>query len=98
LEIPCGVKEFVESDGLERSLRIELVEERLVKRGECLLFVVADDEVAGREAVADGVLGDARFARGSARSGGELCVGAISGSLPCPMKFTLRKMVTGKVA
>jgi peptidoglycan/xylan/chitin deacetylase (PgdA/CDA1 family) len=55
--------------------------ERVEEGGEFLAFVVADDEVARGESVAEGVLGDARFAFGGARSGGMLGVGLVGGEL-----------------
>jgi hypothetical protein len=58
------VEEFVEGKGFERSLGVEFLEEGLLEFGEDLVFVVADDEVPGGEAVADGVLGRAPLPSG----------------------------------
>ena len=75
------MEEFLEGDGFDGALGIEFAGERVLEDGEFLLFVVADDEVARGESVAEGVLRDAGFAFGGARSGGMLGVRLVSGEL-----------------
>jgi len=52
LEIPCGVKEFLEGDGFERALGIEFGGERELVSVEFLLLCFGDDKVARGEPVA----------------------------------------------
>ena len=73
--------EMARGDGFHGALGIELLGERILESGEFLVFVVADDEVARGESVAECVLGDAGFAFGGVRSGGVLGVGLVCGEL-----------------
>jgi hypothetical protein len=70
LEVPGGVQEFLESDGFERALGVELLSKGGFESGEFLPVFIKDDEVARSESMACGIARDARFACGSARSGG----------------------------
>jgi hypothetical protein len=81
VEVPGGVEELLENDGFDGALGSEFRGERVLQNGEFVLLVVADDEVARGESVAEGVLRDAGFAFGGARSGGMLGVGLVSVNL-----------------
>src|SRR5262249_36303149 len=74
-EVPGGMKELVEGEGFDGALRSEFGRQRLLERREFFLFLGANYEVPGGEAVPEGVLGNARLAFRGAGSGGALSVG-----------------------
>jgi hypothetical protein len=80
-QVPGGVKEFVEGDGLDCTLRVEFLDQGLLEVLELLVFIVVHDEVFAGEAVTDGVARNAGLALRSDGSGGVLRVRRIGSDL-----------------
>jgi len=76
-EIPGGVDELAEQVELQGALGLEIGLEGGSEEVELFELFGADYEVAGVEAVFEGVLGGAGFALGGAGAGGKLGVGDV---------------------
>lgn len=81
MEVPGGVQELVEEQLGEGACGLEFGDQLAAEGFEVLAFLVGDDELAGGEAVAEGVAGAAGLAFGGAGAGGAPGVFAVGGDL-----------------